>query len=235
MYQAKTWLIGLTVLATGCQPVGSEQFSTKRFDAQISFTADGATREVVAEARILVDGFPVTLVGGDYLTARGGGESRVLLPVMDDDGPTGTYSVTFQQTGENVIFETSLNRDAGAVAPTSTVAMPESFEIEEYADKPSRSGGFTVRWSKPSADPMWIALDSAGCLSESVEVEVTNPVDGFHYLVPGLLETSDLMVGDVCVIYVDLFRRVEGQLDDAYGAGTVVGQQWAQVNVATQP
>ena len=227
--------MSVSTLLTGCQSVGSEQFPTKAFNAQIVFTADSAAREVVAEAQIFADGFPVTLVGGDYLTARGGGEARVLLPVMDDDGPTGTYSVTFQQSGEDVIFETALNRDVREMAPTSTVTMPKSFEIEKYSDAPSRSSGFTVRWSKLTADPMWIKLDSTGCLRESIEVEVTTPEDGFHYLVPGLLETSELMVGDICVISIDLFRRAEGQLDGAYGSGDVVGQQWAQLNVATQP
>lgn len=235
MYQSRAWVIGLTGLSVACQSVGSEQFLTNTFDAEISFTADGAAREVVAEARILVDGFPVTLVGGDFLTARGGGESRVLLPVLDDDGLTGTYSVTFQQSGDNVIFETSLHRASGAAAPTSTVTMPVSFEIEQYEDKPSRSSGFTVRWSKPTVDPMWLTLESAGCLNEPVEVEILSPMDGFQFLTPELLATSDLIVGDICVIYVDLFRRVEGQLDSAYGHGDVVGQQWAQLNVATQP
>lgn len=235
MYQLRAWAIGLMGLSVACQSVGSEQFTTNTFGAQISFTADAGAREVVAEARILVDGFPVTLVGGDYLTARGGGESRVLLPELDDDGPTGTYSVTFQQSGDNVIFETSLHRATGTVAPTSTVTMPESFEIEEYEDKPSRSTGFTVRWSKPTVDPMWLTLESAGCLNEPIEVEVLSPMDGSQFLTPELLATSDLIVGDICVIYVDLFRRVQGELDSAYGNGNIVGQQWAQLNVATQP
>ena len=45
MYQSRAWVIGLTGLSVACQSVGSEQFLTNAFDAEISFTADAVARE----------------------------------------------------------------------------------------------------------------------------------------------------------------------------------------------
>ncbi|NVB78537.1 MAG: hypothetical protein HOV81_09105 [Kofleriaceae bacterium] len=122
-------------------------------------------------------------------------------------------------------------RDDGDDAPASTVRIPTVFTVDELPLFVSRSQPLTVTWSPASEERMhWEVNDFCGGGSGAIEpglTTVTIQATEWH-------GSSDEDEG-TCTANFNLVRSRTGQLDPAFGSGTIFFDWQRRIPIALTP
>ena len=220
-------------LCTACTDVKSSAIKTDGMNAQFSAVSDGTGTAASATIRVggeLSNTF-VELEEGDSIEVTDGAESMVLQ--HQGFGAFHEYGAFFQQSAAGTAFTFSLNRADGDNAPTSTAVLPDTFSITEpgTGQNFSRSDEILVEWSGAGTGDRMQFEVTGDCIGGYVETKDGD--DGSHVIPAGELDSFE--EGESCQATLVVERIRSGQLDPAFGSGSVYGAQRRTVDFRSDP
>lgn len=233
--------LALTLLLQGCSVTESENVRTAGISADIDVTSttsdpDGQSRvKVTLRSGSGFTGTELELTGGDrlYVTVDG---DRTLLSPSSGLFSTG-YEAMVSSTSTHTEFLISFEREEDTSAPSSTVMLPEPFEVDEPAQSHYRfDDEVRLTWS-PSGDGHIQLGYVFDCTLKNGEYRVLSGLhplvddDGSHTLKLGNLIPDGEDTMSYCGAEVVLKRTQDGQLDPNFGEGGSI--QSAQERTAT--
>src|SRR5262249_3558367 len=137
--------LALLVLMTACTKVDSQDILTHGMNAQIEARGDSFGNTTVTATLYLGDPINLNFVQlstGDQLIARNAGASK---PMAESSILNITsYSAQFATNAADEEFEVAFLRTVDNGAPSSTVTIPDPFEIEPYTNPVSRAASMTI-------------------------------------------------------------------------------------------
>ncbi|MCO4745480.1 MAG: hypothetical protein KC912_11880 [Proteobacteria bacterium] len=224
------WLAG-----AGCDEIMSTDLETADMSAEIAVFADGSggsEAEVLLRSGSTASLTFVELTGADILTATLGEDSVEMVGV--DLAALHRYEASFDTSPPNETFTFALDREVDAGAPSSTLELPEPFDLGTLPASISDSDSLEITWSPSGeSDAMSIRIEGS-CISTFREDISTD--DGAWTLPAGSLEPIDGDNPQSCTLDVRLTRSRAGVLDAGFGqGGTIAGKQTRDADVAFSP
>jgi hypothetical protein len=250
-------MLALVVLTLGLQACSSPKSSSTSgagggpvptSQMELALTVESKESGVAVVRANISDGKTVAtsyrLDGGDFLRACVAGLCR---PMADNDSVyTPDYIARFDYQ-QNIDYVVSFNRQAGANAPDSRVALPPTFTIVTPANHQQVTDGETVivEWAPTGAPALASATYEADCTfpggTHAFGVGSRNDIDGngresfeiddivdFSTIKPGQRATS-------CSIDFVVRHELRGRVDPAFRKGVAAGIVSREVNVAYLP
>ncbi len=231
MRAARNVLTPFALLAslTACEQVSSLDVPTASMhaDIEVSTRGRGETR-VTAELRTGALTW-VDLHPDDRLIAFAAGEARALAPIataFDDQRYTAVLPVDFDDAPVSV----ELRRRDWPGAPDSVAWLPPRFRL--YADRHEPSlayDGLYFEWDFPADEPMHVSIEGP-CVRDWSTTMTLDP--GALFVPPGVLVSR---WAEGCDLDVRFERVRRGDLDPAFGEGSIVARQVREVVVPVLP
>jgi hypothetical protein len=219
----------IAMASAGCGVESSSSLLTSGMSAEMTAQSTGdGTAQVTAE---LYDGEPIQLIfvelgSGDTLIAHHGSESQTmdklqLLTIVE-------YSASFDDVADGDSFSVELQRTVDAGAPSSTMTLPPSFDLDPVAETASRATDLAVSWSPTSSELMGWQVSGA-CL-ETTEGSFAGDT-GAGTIPAGMIQLAQGETTTSCQATVAISRTLAGALDAHFGDGG--GADGMQVRTAT--
>lgn len=231
--------LALLVLMTACTKVDSQDILTHGMNAQIEARGDSFGNTTVSTTLYLGDPINLNFVelsAGDELIATTGTSSK---PMQESSILNITsYTAQFSTNAADEEFEVAFDRTVDAGAPSSTVTLPDPFDIEPYTNPVSRAGDMTIAWSGPGTDKLaWSisgsCIDAAGAAVQADTGGALLPAGTIKKRMPA---NANDVVPDSCEATLQLTRSRDGDLDPGYGkGGSIVGTQVRSTTFTTAP
>lgn len=147
------------------------------------------------------------------------------------------YSTSYpRSTSDEQIYSITLSRDGGDKIHTSSVAMPNSFDLL------MPSSGYSVNrvteplellWSDPDASSQIQISASISCLNGSYDTLIREvPSDSGGYIFP-VGELDSMLVSGTCSTTITVAKVKLGSLNSAFLGGIIQGQQVRKVVIQT--
>jgi hypothetical protein len=223
----KRWLLLLPpALLAGCMPtetVDSTELPTSDIYPEIEVVADSGSSTVTVELHVGDEDSDdyVELQGGDRLEATAGGETKTL------SGSGSRYRATFDVDGAGTEFEIAFLRGGDDDDATETsVVLPDPFRVSVDVAEASRSIGVDVpfRWEPVAEDSdldVYWFIEGDCILDEDGETED----DGEGVIDASQIQTLPADAQASCSVDLAMSRRELGQIDRAFGGGTIRAAQ----------
>lgn len=228
----KRWLLPFapavlfSCVFVGCMPtktVDSSGVPTSDIFPEIEVVADSGRSTVTVELRVGDDDSDdyIELEGADRLEATAGGETKTL------SGSGSRYRATFDVDGAGTEFEIAfLRADDDEEATDTTVELPDPFRLSVDVAESSRSIGIDVpfRWEPVEEDSeldVYWFIEGPCILDEDGETED----DGEAVIDASQIQTLPANAQASCSVDLAVSRRQQGQLDRAFGGGTIRAAQ----------
>ncbi|HEY3802322.1 MAG TPA: hypothetical protein VGL61_06930 [Kofleriaceae bacterium] len=223
-------LVLIAMASAACGVESSSSLLTSGMSGEMTAQSSGdGTASVTAE---LFDGDPLQLIfvdlgSGDELIAHHGSESQTmqklqLLTIVQ-------YGATFDNAADGDTFSVELQRTVDDGAPSSTMTLPPSFDLDQVPATASRATDLSLSWSPTSSEPMsWqvtgpCIATADGAVSGGDTGAITIPAASIQ-LASGEMMTS-------CEATVTISRTLAGTIDSHFGEGG--NADGAQVRSAT--
>jgi hypothetical protein len=229
----------LLVLMTACTKVDSQDILTHGMDAEITAQGDAFGNTTVTTTLYLGDPINlnfVELTAGDELIATNGSTMKTLQETSILN--ITSYTAQFSTNAADEEFEVSFQRTVDAGAPSSTVTLPDPFDIEPYTNPVSRAADMTIAWTAPATDKLeWSisgsCIDAAGAALQADTGGALLPAG----TVKKRMSTGpNDVVPDSCDATLQLTRSRDGDLDPGYGkGGSITGTQVRSTMFTTTP
>jgi len=221
-----SFLIGL---CAACGTESSGSLLTSGMSAEMSAQAgSNGTTTVTAE---LFAGEPIQLIfvdlaPGDQLIAHHGSMSQTmekeqLLTIVE-------YSATFDSAVAGDSYSVELMRSIDHGAPSSSMTIPTSFDLDPVEASSSRAADMIVSWSPTSSDAMSWQI-TGDCLTTANGTVQGDP--GMATIPAGALQPVMGQGSNSCTATLTVSRAHAGSLDPGFGDGG--GTQGMQVRTAT--
>jgi len=225
----------LVLFLTGCTAGTSGDYNTIALRPEIVVTSEG-TGHATVSARIMRGIQTVRLDSGDDLSASACGEThRLSLGI----GANAVYEAVFTPDciGEYVVAFTRAN---DASSPNSTVSLPEGFEMTspQAGTRVSPGDSLHVVWD---AAGVWIDVGVSGSCQEQgnetrhIDHTMTVNTGSADIAVSDLIGSAPLGANETCAVTVSLERVSVGDVDPAFGGGSIVAKQVRSVEVEISP
>jgi len=231
--------LALLVLMTACTKVNSEDILTHSMNAQIEAQGDSFGNTTVTTTLYLGDPINLNFVElstGDQLIATNGASSK---PMQESSILNITsYSTQFSTNAADEEFEVAFIRTVDNGAPSSTVTLPDPFDIEPYTNPVSRAADMTIAWTAPATDKLsWSisgsCIDSAGA---ALQADTGGALLPAGTIKKRMSTGPNDVVPESCEATLQLTRSRDGDLDPGYGkGGSIVGTQVRSTTFTTQP
>ncbi len=231
--------VGLILLSplTGCLSASSSDLATSDISAEMTVEANGETTHVFT---VLRDGGAdshtyVRVSDEDQLSVDDGNRPLQLKENSLAGYTYYTQDVTAQDAGTlfTVIFERSL--DSGA--PTSTVALPEPFDVSAFEEDYSISRtqeALVLNWAPATPSVPMNVLLSGACIEKT---EITLPADqGTYTFQADTLVSLEGTEEESCKLTATLTREREGVADSRWADGSSIrGTQVRTTSLTLRP
>jgi hypothetical protein len=231
--------LALLVLITACTKVDSEDILTHGMNAQIEARGDAFGNTTVTTTLYLGDPINLNFVelsSGDELIATNGANSK---PMQESSILNITsYSAQFSTNVADEEFEVAFIRTVDNGAPSSTVTIPDPFDIEPYTNSVSRAADMTIAWSAPGSDKMeWSVsgscIDAAGA---ALQADTGGALLQAGTIKKRMSTGPNDVVPESCEATLQLTRSRDGDLDPGYGkGGSITGTQVRTTTFTTSP
>jgi hypothetical protein len=229
------WLF-ILVSFTGCMPtetVDSTEVPTSDIFPEIEVVADSGRSTVTVELRVGDEDSNdyVELQGGDRLEVTAGGDTKTL----SESGSR--YRATFNVDGAGTEFEIAFLRGGDDEDATDTsVELPDPFRLSVDVAEASRSIGVDVpfRWEPVEEDTdleVYWYIEGPCILDEDGETED----DGEAVIDASQVQTLPANAQAICSVDLAVSRRQPGQLDRAFGGGTIRAAQRRHTTFISSP
>lgn len=225
----------LLVFSSACDEIASSDLFTEDMSAEIGVFADGdgsSTAEVLLRQGDIQSLVFVELTGADVLTASLGDEDVIMQGV--DLAALHRYDADFDSAVADGTYTFSLTRDVDDGAPSSTVSLPEPFDLGTLASTLTATEDLAITWTPAdSADAMSVRIEGSCILTFREDI----PTDAGTWTVDaGDLELVDDTATDGCTLEVRLIRTRAGSLDTGFGeGGEITAQQLRSASVTFTP
>jgi hypothetical protein len=221
--------LALLVLVTACTKVNSEDILTHGMNAQIEARGDSFGNTSVSATLYLGDPINLNFVElstGDQLLASSGAMSKTMQEssILNIT----SYNAQFSTNTADEEFEVAFIRTVDNGAPSSTVTLPDPFDIEPYTNPVSRAADMTMAWSAPGQDKLeWSisgsCIDAAGA---ALQADTGGALVPAGTIKKRMSTGPNDVVPDSCEATLQLTRSRDGDLDPGYGkGGSIVGTQ----------
>jgi hypothetical protein len=224
----------IAMASAGCGVESSSSLLTSGMSAEMTAQSTGdGTAQVTAE---LYDGEPIQLIfvelgSGDELIAHHGSESQTmeklqLLTIVE-------YSASFDDVADGDSFSVELQRTVDAGAPSSTMTLPPSFDLDPVAATVSRTSDLAMSWSPTSSEP--IAWEVSGSCLNTVDGSFA-PDTGSGTIPAAMIQLAQGQMVTSCQATVSISRTLAGSLDAHFGeGGDAAGVQIRSATFTTTP
>jgi hypothetical protein len=231
--------LALLVIVTACTKVDSQDILTHGMNAQIQAQGDSFGNTTVSTTLYLGDPINLNFVElstGDELIATNGSTMKQLQEqsILNIT----SYTAQFSTNAADEAFDVAFHRTVDAGAPSSTVTLPDPFDIEPYTNPVSRQADLTIAWSGPGTDKMEWSI-SGSCI-DAAGAALTQDTGGA--LLPAGTVKKRMSTGpndvvpDSCEATLQLTRTRDGDLDPGYGkGGSITGTQVRSTMFTTAP
>ncbi|WP_189613603.1 hypothetical protein [Saccharospirillum salsuginis] len=221
--------LALSLLLQGCSVTDSENVKTAGISAAIEVVSTSSDPNAQAHVSASlqsgsgINGTDLKLTGGDRLYVTADGQK---IPLSESSSPIGTtYEAWVSSSSTHTEYIIGFEREEDTSAPSSTVMLPEPFDIQSMAKE---TYGFDedvdLNWS-PSGDNKVSILYTFDCRTESGDNRMFGGLrpsvdDDGHYA----MDLSDVIPDGedpvtACDADVAIQRTQKGQLDPNFGEG----------------
>jgi hypothetical protein len=233
----------LASLVAGCGPRHSSEFNTMALKPEMEVTCH-QPGQVTVTVEIRQGDFllyPVRLDSGDVLSATACDGTQQGLSVGGTSGNP-IYETFFSLTSECTgPFIVAFSRANDVSAPDSRVSLPVSFKItspQTGAQVPS-GGSLHVAWDPALAGSLGVTGSCPGQNGTPVGIGYSTRLDvgstALDIPVSDLIGGASLDTTQPCTILVSVEQVNNGQVDPAFGSGSITARQARLVEVSISP
>lgn len=216
------------VLAAACTSIQSSNIKTAGMTPDLVVIGDG-TGQTTATAQFNVDNNPtdyVDLSSGDSVVATAGTQTQTMS--RSDVLGAISYQATF--TGldaEGTPYTFALNRTTDVSAPSSTVTMPQPFEITTPTSGASFSRAMSdiaVAYTNPGQPDQLSWTTQGNCIN--APDGTISPDNGSFTIPKGTIGPSDSsQTSTTCQVTLSITRVRHGTVDSHYASGGIIAAE----------